>query len=632
MQFFEEQSRAKSRTLRLLVLFTIAVIGIVASVDLLVWGLLNLRHNWNTATALQNPRASVSLFDQSLPILAIATVATLALIFISSLYKFYQLRGGGGASVALQMGGKLLSAQSPKAADRTLLNVVEEMSIASGVPMPQVYVMEDEAGINAFAAGHSPTDAVIGITRGAIDQLSRDELQGVIGHEFSHILNGDMRLNLRLIGFLNGILVLSIIGAGILRGLTSMRYSSSSNRRSSGAMGILFIVALGVGLYLIGSVGLILGQIIQAAVSRQREYLADASSVQFTRNPKGLVGALTKIAGFSHSSRIDNAHSLEMSHMMFAGIKAGWLSSLMASHPPIDERIRRLDPNYVTNMPTLPPVGSAPSRPRIPTMAAQIVDRVGNPQVRDLQRATALISDIPADIRAQTGDLFGARAVICSLLVSREQPMRGQQLAMIDLADAPLANQTRKLRLSVQELGDAHRLPLIDLCIPTLRQMSLNQQAEFRKLLNDLILADRTLMLFELTLYHIVTLSILPPEQRRPNPDAIAALQPLSDDIAITISALALSGPRSPEIAYQSSMSRLPLRPMPRLIERIDIKKLNESMQNLARATPGVKKRILETAAWCVVEDRSISIMEAELLRALAAILNCPLPAMVTGR
>ncbi len=238
----------------------------------------------------------------------------------------------GGSAVAESLDGRLIASNTNDPDERKLLNVVEEMSIASGVPMPKVYVLDNEDGINAFAAGHTPSDAAVAVTRNCMTKLSRDELQGVIGHEFSHILNGDMRLNIRLIGILFGIFCIATIGRILL-------YTRSSNSRDKNPLPIIGLLLL-----VIGSLGVFFGRLIQAAVSRQREFLADASSVQFTRNPAGLSGALQKIGGYG--SLMESPHASDASHLFFASGLTDSFFGAMATHPPLDARIRAIDPNW----------------------------------------------------------------------------------------------------------------------------------------------------------------------------------------------------------------------------------------------------------------------------------------------
>jgi Zn-dependent protease with chaperone function len=224
------------------------------------------------------------------------------------------------------------------------------MAIAAGMPVPPVYLIRENS-INAFAAGFGIHDAVIGINQGTIDLLNRQELQGVVAHEFSHILNGDMRINLRIIALLNGILILGIIGGGLMRG------SMFSRSRDRGAL-----IALGIGLLVIGYGGTFFGQLIKAAVSRQREYLADASAVQFTRSTQGIANALKKIGAHSTGSRIESPQADENSHLFFGAIRS--FSSMMATHPPLEARIKALDPNWVPSADQGKTISSSQSAPR----------------------------------------------------------------------------------------------------------------------------------------------------------------------------------------------------------------------------------------------------------------------------
>ena len=325
MNFFDAQSKAKRATRWLVVVYVVATLLIVAGVTAIVWA------------AFYNSANTARVTDPSL--LIAAALATVALILGSTLYKTAVLSSGGGR-VALDLGGTLVPPDVRDPLRRRLRNVVEEMAIASGVPVPEIYVLESENGINAFAAGFAPTDAAIAVTRGTLELLDRDELQGVIAHEFSHILNGDMRLNIRMMGVLFGIMVIGIIGRMVLRG---GYYSGiSSSRRNKGAPAIM---AIGLGLTLLGWIGVLFARIIKAAVSRQREYLADASAVQFTRQTSGIANALKKIGGYSGKSFFHAADPEEVSHMLFAGGLAR-LSSMFATHPPLTERIQALEPSF----------------------------------------------------------------------------------------------------------------------------------------------------------------------------------------------------------------------------------------------------------------------------------------------
>ncbi len=355
--FFARQDHARRQTVRLIVLFALSVAAIIIAIYLVVAvGLSGAESTHAHHAVYGQPEHYAAAPHRGLwrPELFLGIAAgTLLVVALGSLYKIAEL-SAGGETVALMMGGRAVDPQSTDLAERRLLNIVEEMALASGVPVPPVFVMDNEPSINAFAAGHQPGDAVVTVSAGALRYLSREELQGVMGHEFSHILNGDMRLNLRLIGVVNGILVLAILGYYILRfgGLSSRR----SDREDNSGAAIFF---LGLALVILGYLGVFFGNLIKAAISRQREFLADASAVQFTRYPGGIAGALKKIGGLEEGSHIRDAHAAEISHMFFGDAFAGSFFRLFATHPPLDERIRALEPDFDGNFPEVKPVGVA---------------------------------------------------------------------------------------------------------------------------------------------------------------------------------------------------------------------------------------------------------------------------------
>ncbi len=340
MDFFSHQDRARRQTALMLCLFAAAVAAIIAALYKVTGFLLFFKG--------RSPG-----FDPQL--LGIVAAAVLTLVGLGSLYKIRQLRQGGGAGVAELLGGRLVAADTADGHEQRLLNVVEEMAIASGVPIPAVYVL-DEDGINAFAAGFTSADAVVTVTRGCLRKLGRDELQGVIAHEFSHILNGDMRLNIRLMGVVHGILLIALIGANILRYSFGGSPGVSRSRRSGGPF-----ILLAMAMMVIGYIGVFFANLIKAAVSRNREFLADSSAVQFTRNPSGIAGALKKIGGLSAGSEIGNEHAAEASHFYFAKGLGDSLFSIFATHPPLAERVKRLDPGFRGAFPEIPgdPAGTA---------------------------------------------------------------------------------------------------------------------------------------------------------------------------------------------------------------------------------------------------------------------------------
>ncbi|HEX7813753.1 M48 family metallopeptidase [Dyella sp.] len=324
MDFFAQQARVRASSRRMVVLFVLAVISIVVTVDLVVWVFL-VRHGMNE----QGWAAR-----RALPL---TTVGMLAVIGGCALFRIASLASGGKA-VAEGMGALPVPPDTADPALRQLRNVIEEVAIASGTPVPDIYVMPDEPGINAFAAGFSVSDAAVCVTGGCLDHLTRDELQGVIAHEFSHVVNGDMRLNIRLIGMLFGIMALAIIG----RQLIYFSPRGGSNRRGTDGVAVL-----GLALVAVGYIGYFFGRLIQASVARSRESLADASAVQFTRQTSGIAGALKKIAALGDGSRLHAANRHEVAHMLFGDADApSFFDGLYATHPPLIKRIRALDPAF----------------------------------------------------------------------------------------------------------------------------------------------------------------------------------------------------------------------------------------------------------------------------------------------
>ncbi len=358
MDFFEAQVRARRRTARLVVLFVCAIAGLVAVgyfSTVAIWREVGSSVSDGSA---YNGRVEADHSWWEPQLLAGIAIGTCAVIGLASFFKWAQLRSGGRV-VAEMVGGRRINTATTDARERQLLNVVEEMSLASGVPVPGVYVLDKEVAINAFAAGHTADDAVVAVTRGTLDQLTRDELQGVVAHEFSHILNGDMRFNLRMTTVIFGILVIGLIGRTVLLSLRHVRVRSSGNSKGGGGGVVLALVVIGLLLLVLGYVGYFFGRLIQAAISRQREFLADASAVQFTRNPGGIVSALRRIGGYAAGSRLESARSAQIEHFFFAQGFRSSLAGLWNTHPPLRERIQAIDPTFkpvaVPSMPSSPP-------------------------------------------------------------------------------------------------------------------------------------------------------------------------------------------------------------------------------------------------------------------------------------
>ncbi|MDH5737167.1 MAG: M48 family metallopeptidase [Gammaproteobacteria bacterium] len=624
MNFFEYQDAARSNTKKLVLLFVLAVISLIILTYLLflvvAQGALGTGNLAPNSPGMQHDWVTFGYIAGGV----------VALVTLGSLYRIASL-SSGGASVAEMLDGELLTDAGGDFKRRRLLNVVEEMAIASGTPVPPVYII-DEAGINAFAAGYSPNDAVVGITQGAIDHLSRDELQGVIAHEFSHILNGDMRLNIRLMGVLYGILLLTVIGRIILRG------SRGSSRSKNGGG----IVAVGLGLLVIGYVGYFFGGLIKAAVSRQREFLADASAVQFTRNPRGIGGALKRIGGYEPGGVMENPKADEIGHALFASYMRNTFSSLLATHPPLDERIARIDPAWsgefqyqddpavAVNEPGQEGLTSGFAGPQTAENLDKAVDRVGELTPENISMAQGMIASIPAVVRASIGEPWGARAVIYLLLLSEDKAVCSSQLDYLHSeADKGVFQEIINLAPALEDVDDSLRLPMMELAMPALRQLSRNQRALFRNNVQALIRADGRVDLFEWSLQKILTTALDSSEKHRHVRAKYGSFSGLVDHVSLVISMLIYSN-KVPEEDRQQLMDmttdRLKVKGL-YLYERsrVTLKKLDEAVEVLRGLKPLKKPVFLKVCAAIIMAGKG-SAASREMLRAISEMLDCPMP------
>jgi len=567
--------------------------------------------------------------------------ATLLLVGGASLIRIAQLRGGGHV-VAEAMGGRLLHGNSQEPLERKILNVVEEMSIAAGTPTPPVYLLDQEPGINAFAAGYTVDDAVVGITRGCAERLSRDELQGVVAHEFSHILNGDMRLNIRLIGILYGILVIGFLGYMLLR---SSFWSGAVRRRDSKDNSALAMLAIGIALMAIGFIGTFFGNLIKASVSRQREFLADASAVQFTRNPSGIAGALKKIGGLDVGATINNPNAAEVSHLFFGRAIESGLNSLFSTHPPLEERIARLDPSWSPSGKSVADTGrsstgsTAPGAMGFAAGAAERgLDQIGQISTAHLDYAQQLISDLPQDVLDAVHEPYGARAVIYALLIDGDRETRAIQFAqMPDIADPDVWKLALRLQPHIAALDPKTRLPLLDLTLPALRELSPSQFVRFRKGLVSLIEADHSLELFEWTLQRVLLTHLKPTfEPFHPVRATIARLDRVARPCSVVLSTLARASGNDPEEidrAFQIGRKSLGIAKIEWLAaEASSLPVLDGALETLLKLTAKRKRDLLTACARVICADQEVGIAEAELFRAIADTLECPVPPLLAGQ
>jgi len=653
MNFFEHQQRARQRTTLAVLLFILATLAIVAATDLLVLGIVA----FISTDPYAPPSAYFSWIGAHPRALLWASLSTAGLVAGASLYRMATLASGGSA-VAQSLGGTLLDAGTRDPLRRQLINVVEETAIAAGVPVPQVYVLESEGGINAFAAGYSTSDAAITVTRGTLEALTRDELQGVIAHEFSHILNGDMRLNMRLIGVSFGILVIALTGRMILRGLAHSRGSSDR-----GGQALFLGMALGLMLVAIGYIGVLFTRLIKAVVSRNREFLADASAVQFTRNPHGIAGALKKIAVSPLRAALAGTESEEIGHMLIAE-RSGLFDALFASHPPILERIRTIEPSFdpaeLERIRLAPMVSGAPP-PLAPAALSQaqqlallplsIVATVGNPGAAQLTTAAQRRSDIPPNLRDAAHSPQDALAVVLAVVLSQDTLTRERQIAHLHTRIKLAPNVfTRIEALASQSarLEPMLRLPLLEIAFPALRQRPPEQLRALVILVDELLHMDGQVSVLDYALARLLRVQLtetLMPRAGRPRQPTLK-LHTLQSETQTLFTAMAQAGhddAHSARAAFDAGMRQLLPMATPEYNDKTKeaersrtlpsdwITTLDRALTRLDFLPPTIKQALIEALVLTVTHDRQVTLGEAELLRVVCASLHCPLPPLVAA-
>jgi Zn-dependent protease with chaperone function len=648
MDFFDRQDKARKKTKVLVLYFSLAVITTVLLVNLLFFGL------WYYYGAVGRPWTEWF----SMPFWIYCTLGTMGLIGIGSGTRMAQLSGGGG-KVALMAGGRRVDPHTSDAAERRYMNIVEEMSIASGIPVPDIFVLDREDGINAFAAGYNPTEAAIAVTRGALETLNRDELQGVIGHEFSHILNGDMRINVRLIGILAGIVIISQIGCFLLRtGMYGSSRRSTFTARSKSEKGGNPLPLIGLALFVIGYVGLFFGRLIKAAISRQREHLADASAVQFTRNPSGIAHAFVKIKHGGTGSLLADSHAEEMSHMCFGDTVHYRLSGLFSTHPPIDERIKAVSPIVYHEMvdaeksgevdkmamagPGLEATAGFTGGGAAAAVSAQetvrsspeaLADTVGNPTEAHFAYAESLHASMPAQLLTALRDPDGARAGIFALLLSDDSGGMSPGLEYLTRKEgAKIAGHAGMLHEVVMPLGEAARLPVVDIALPALRNLPSTEVERFMDTTLALVKLDEKVTLFEYALLTILK-SQLTSKGRASYRSRYGSIWGVEAEARAVLSAFARVGASDDALAgsaYEASLKRLGLKtttaPMA-MGQAVGL--LEPSLDKLVQLAPPIKKKLIAACADCIIHDGAVEVSEGELLRAVCERLDCPMPPIV---
>lgn len=595
MDFFAHQDDARSSSRRLIVLFVVALGGLLLGVNLLAgWAVAWLEAH----TRLGHPG----------PIHLAVTVGTALIVLVGSWMKIRELALGGPA-LAVLLGGREVLPTAGSDNERRLRNVVEEMAIAAGIPVPAVFVLES-GGINAFAAGHGLNDTAIAVTRGGIDRLSRDELQALVAHETSHLLNGDARINLRLMGVVHGLLAIAHTGQVALDwGFNGNHRQWHSRDDRENSLNLALILG-GLALVTIGGIGWLMSSLVRAGVSRQREFLADAAAVQFTRNGPAVARVLKKTLAPGVGSGFAHPEASLASHLFFTdpGRPGSWFST----HPTLEDRIRRIDPGWDGSLdeqpeapkpPPGPPPG--PPTPRTPAL----------PGPEQVDFAGRLLTLLPDPLAVAAGESYTARAVVLATLVGLDA-----NLARIHATDAALAVITKRLLPAWRTLDPSlARLPLLHLALPTLRRLTPSQADAFLATLDEVArhgdANDR--LVVRLVRAHLATV--------RPATD-FHAMKPLLGEVTTVIAALAWAS-STPETAFRAGWCRL-LQPgaAPALPADPGIDALGAALDRLARANAAIRRRVVDAAGHAVAADGTVDPREAELLRLVCECLALPLP------
>lgn len=642
MNFFQHQERARRRTWLLGSYFVIAVLAIVLAVSLSLY----LAAMW-----MNGGHYPLREWLQS-PAMAWSVIITLLIVLVGSARKAWQLRGGGVALAQL-LGAREVLPDARTVEDRRLRNVTEEMAIASGIPAPRTFVMEHEKAINALVAGYRPTEAVLIVTRGTLDALSREELQGVVAHEFSHIFNADMRLNMRLIAVLAGILAIGKVGELLLHANTRARFFNRRSGRNEAA-GIAFLIILGLVMMVIGYIGLFFGRLIKAAISRQRELLADASSVQFTRNPSGIANALIKIRN-QHGSHLLSSHGEDMSHMCFGATVPFHLQSLLATHPPLDQRLKALGGDWLArarvrqrqNGATPSPdttgmavpqqamgfAGGSAAQLATSVAALGISGSVGTVAQAHLGYAQSLHQSIPEEIKQNLRQPESARWVVLALAIGASQSSAEQLTEGLSLS-ALEKKMVQQLASQITALGTRLRLPLTDMAIPALKQLPDEQRHALLDELEALVRQDKRLTLFEFVLTRILA------DHLRTNAARSSAIRfrhypAVAAQIQLVLSLMVhASGAKDEQARQLFSSASGALLPAGRSLlpaDKCRIEALDQALTDLRDLTPLLKGPLLDGLADVARADGLIQVQEAELLRGIATLMDCPMPPLLQG-
>lgn len=646
MNFFAQQQRARTLTFRLILLLCLAVICLIIMTTIVLSTLLYFFQSHVTsihavaAYSQSYQEHFVQLIQSSYFVWIIATITLV--ITIGSFYKYLQLQRGG-EYIALTLGGCLINADTQNIDEKRLLHVVEEMAIAAGMPLPKVYILPEQ-GINAFAAGNDWQKAVIGITQGCIETLSRDELQGIVAHEFSHIFNGDMRLNLRLIAILHGILLIGLCGEFILH--SSSRCILVTSTRKNKRKQLFF---LGTGLVVIGYAGVFFGNLIKAAVSRQREFLADASAVQYTRNPLGIGSALNRITTHHNHSEITHPKTAQFTHMYFAeGIIHNFLH-VFATHPPINDRLKRIFPSGIPDFNQKHKTTKTKQQEKqtsktdklkqsssfITTLTPEITptntdnkkteaSHTQNNLSYTLTNTSAIQAwkNLPDSLLQAARHAFSARAIIYGLLLNKELETKEQQIHYLKKSAHPRTYHVfTQIVDQLNSLTANQFLPLLEICLNSLKELSKPQQNVFLKNIRQLINSDKKIYIFEWCIHQRVNLLFSTPKNTENK-----TLNQCQHHICLMLKAVAQATQiQSRELAIKKGM--LLLWEDERCYEKnitLTFDLLSTALDTVSQLKPLAKPQLLQAVKLVIEFDEKTTHKEQLLFSLIATTLNAP--------
>ena len=648
MNFFEHQAKARKQSRWIIVGFLCVAVVITCVISALVYlllasqGMLSGQYN-----GVQTSLLSVDLLTANSTLLLSTSGIVGGLISLSSLGKIVSLRSGGG-KVARDMGATIVTPDTKDPLRRRLYNVVEEIALASGVPVPEVYVMENEPGINAFAAGYTPADAAIAVTQGTLEKLNRSELQGVVAHEFSHIFNGDMRINIKMMGVIFGIMVIALIGRKFM---SASRYRIGSSRDNNGNA----IIFIGLGLIAVGYIGLFFARWMKSALSRQREYLADASAVQFTRDPSSIAGALKKIAAYNHSSYLKTDNE-EVSHMLFG---SGAKSLMFATHPPLVERITRLERGFKESdiSDLSEKLKKQEQREHVQAQRAleeqakrsnkkleggifdveSMIDNIGNPAMERITAAAVLADSLSEGLSNAAHSLEWAPEVLFYCLLDSDPKLQEQQRLIVTQCMGDISD--KKLGFLLQENGvvePSERLPLFDICFPTLKRRPTHEIEKILDTIEKMAMVDNKIDPFEYLLSSLVSKYLH--EAYIPNRTKLHGKKKLSscvDELTLVVSAIATHGQHGGETseglqkaqqAFRNGMESVGIKHKNLIFNDDWHNKMTGALETLNKLSPSEKQKVISALAKTALDDQKLVTEEQEMLRVVCALINVPLP------